>query len=204
MGNIIPFPAKTPPKFGFERVTKRRAEHAGQSELSPPARILRFPSNLCPFDEALLLDERGDSRAGECYQKAISEGDLTADAFCNLGIIEHRAGRVAKAFDCFTKSLEQDPRHFEAHYNLGNLYLEGNDLRLAKLHYELAAEIDPRFPNLFFNLGLTLALLEEIKPAIDALVTYQRLVPPEEAKLADDLITCLRRLSAGSDRDASC
>ncbi|MHB8881082.1 MAG: tetratricopeptide repeat protein [Thermodesulfovibrionales bacterium] len=204
MGNIIPFPAKTPPKFGFERVTRRRKENDGQLDLLPPARILQFPSNLCPFDEALLLDERGDGRAGEVYQRAISEDDLAADAYCNLGIIEHRAGRVAKAFGCFTKSLEQDPRHFESHYNLGNLYLEGGDLRLAKLHYELAAEINPRFPNLYFNLGLTLAQLEEINPAIDALAIYQRLVPPGEAKLADELISCLRRLSAGSDRDASC
>jgi hypothetical protein len=44
---------------------------------------------------------------------------------------------------------------------LGNLYFEGDNLRLAKMHYELAAEINPIFPNLYFNLGLVLGLMEE-------------------------------------------
>lgn len=89
---------------------------------------------------------------------------MPADAYCNLGIMETRAGRTARAFDCFTKSLAHDPRHFEAHYNLGNLYFEEDTLRLARLHYELAAEIDPNSPNLHFNLGLVLTLLEGKKP----------------------------------------
>ena len=195
MGNIIPFPAKQPSKFGFERVRKRKKGNPDQLNLFPArmAEVLRLPTNISPFEEALLLDEHCDSRAEESYRRAIAEGDLVADAYCNLGIIESKAGRTAKAFDCFTKSLEHDPRHFEAHYNLANLYFEGNNLRLAKMHYELAAEIDPAFPNLYFNLGLVLALLEETKAAIDALDKYQHLAPPEERGKADDLISELRR-----------
>src|SRR3990172_2579775 len=106
MGKILPFPQKQPSRFGFERVRKRRKENPDQLNLfsSSPARILRLPTNLSPFEEALLLDERNDSRAGEAYLRAISEGDLVADAYCNLGILESRAGRITKAFDCFTKS----------------------------------------------------------------------------------------------------
>ena len=80
----------------------------------------------------MLLDEREDRRAADSYRRAIAEGDCPADAYCNLGIIESKAGRMAKAFDCFTKSLEHDPRHFESHYNLGNLYFEEDNLRLAQ------------------------------------------------------------------------
>jgi hypothetical protein len=61
------------------------------------------------------------------------------------------------------------------------------------MHYELAAEINPTFPNLFFNLGLVLALLEEKKAAIDAFVKYQQLAPREERRNADDLISGLKR-----------
>jgi hypothetical protein len=61
------------------------------------------------------------------------------------------------------------------------------------MHYELAAEINPIFPNLFFNLGLVLALLEEKKAAIDAFVKYQQLAPREERRNADDLISGLKR-----------
>jgi tetratricopeptide (TPR) repeat protein len=205
MDNIIRFPAKHPPKFGFERVKKRRRkEHPDQLNLFPSSagEIRRLPTAISPFEEALLLDERDDRRAEESYWKAVSEEDLVADAYCNLGIIESKAGEVTRAFDCFTKSLQHDPRHFESHYNLGNLYFEGDNLRLARMHYELAAEINPAFPNLYFNLGLVLALLEEKKAAIDAFVTYRHLAPAEERRNADDLITELKRSLALTGRSS--
>ena len=195
MGKIIQFSAKQPSKFGFEKVRKRRKGNPDQSGLfSPgPGRVLRLPTGLSPFEEALLLDECGDSGAEKAYRRAILEGDFVADAYCNLGIIESKAGKVSKAFDSFTKSLEHAPRHFEAHYNLGNLYFEGDNIRLARMHYELAIEINPDFPNLYFNLGLVLALMEETKSSIDALLKYQMLVPQKERGNAEDLINGLRR-----------
>lgn len=195
MGKLIRFPAKQPSKFGFERVKKRTKENSDQLNLFSASlgQIRQLQSNIGPFEEALLLDERGDSRAEKAYCKAISEGDLAADAYCNLGIIESKAGRITKAFACFTKSLELDSRHFESHYNMGNLYFEGDNLRLARMHYELAAEINPTFPNLYFNLGLVLALLKESTAAIDALVKYQLMASLEEGKKAGDLIRELRK-----------
>lgn len=195
MGKILWFPAKQPPKFGFERVKKHRKENPGQLNLFSSARgqIIRLPTNIGPFEEALLLDEREDSRAEKAYLRAISAGDRAADAYCNLGIIESKYGRTTKAFDCFTKSLEHDSRHFESHYNLGNLYFEGEDLRLAKMHYELASEINPTFPNLYFNLGLVLALLKETRAAIEALLIYKSMATPEERRNADNLISEIRK-----------
>ncbi len=205
MDRIIQFPARLPAKFGFEPAKRRGEDDPHQLKLfaSRLAEIRRLPSDIGPFEEALLLDERSDSRAEESYRRAIAEGDLVADAYCNLGIIESEAGRMTKAFDCFTKSLEHDSRHFESHYNLGNLYFESDNLRLAKMHYELAREINPTFPNLHFNLGLVLALLEERQAAVDALVKYQLLAPPEEQKNADDLISELERALSTTGRDAS-
>jgi tetratricopeptide (TPR) repeat protein len=196
MDKIIPFPKK-PSKFGFERVKKRRKANPAQVSLSSSGggQVRRLPTHLSPFEEALLLDERNDRGAEDSYRRAISEGDLVADAYCNLGIIESKAGRVAKAFDCFTRSLEDDPRHFESHYNLGNLYFEGENLRLARMHYELAREVNPESPNLYFNLGLVLALLGEKKAAVEAFLQYQQLAPSEERKNADDLIRGLRKSS---------
>jgi tetratricopeptide (TPR) repeat protein len=195
MDNIIPFPAARPLKFGFARVRKRRRkEDPNQLKLFPPAegRVLKFPSLLSPFEEALLLDERAEAGAAESYQRAIAEGDQAADAYCNLGVLESGAGRTTRAFDCFTKALAHDPRHLEAHYNLGNLYFEEDNFRLARLHYELAAEIDPAFPNLYFNLGLVLALLGEKKAARAALVQYQRLAPAEDRRHVEALISGLQ------------
>jgi DNA-binding transcriptional MerR regulator len=55
------------------------AELQGQLNLFrvEPARLTRL---LTPFEEALLLHERGDAKAAEHYQEAITEGDNVAEA----------------------------------------------------------------------------------------------------------------------------
>src|SRR5262249_40887798 len=140
MGEIIKFPAQVS-KLGYKRVRKRHssAESQDQLHLFPPpgAQIISFESGLSPFEQELMLDERGDFKAAELYARAIDEHDCVADAYCNLGIIESKRGNNTKAFDCFTTSLKHDPRHSEAHYNLGNLYFDSNDFHLAQTHYEM-------------------------------------------------------------------
>src|SRR5207249_11046943 len=127
MAQILKFPTQAS-KLGYKRVRKRSrvAESTDQLDLFPPAtaQILNIESGLSRFEQALLLDERGDVKAAEAYAKAIEEQDCTADAYCNLGIIESQKGNTSKAFDCFTTSLKHDPRHSEAHYNLANLYFD--------------------------------------------------------------------------------
>jgi len=197
MGKVLEFSPKPPSKFGFERARKRKkgAGKPGQMNLfgSPVGHILRMPTNASSFEEALVLDERDDRRAEEAYLRAISEGDSVADAYCNLGILESKAGGIAKAFDSFTRSLEHDPRHFESHFNLGNLYFDAGDLRLAKMHYEMAVEVDPTFANLHFNLGLVHALNHDYLAAVATLTRYKELAPSREGMKADELLDGLRR-----------
>ncbi|NIR47883.1 tetratricopeptide repeat protein [candidate division KSB1 bacterium] len=197
MAKILHLPVKQPSKFGFKRASKRKKdpEQLGQLNLfsSRKGRILHLPSRFTLFEEALLLDERDDPKAAELYREAIAADDCVADAYCNLGILESRAGSTDKAFDCFTKSLKQDPRHLEAHYNLGNLYFEMENLRLAQQHYEMAAEIDSSFPNIYFNLGLVQAIIEDFNAAVTALSKYKELVSTEEADKADELLNSLKR-----------
>lgn len=105
MGEILKFPAPAS-KFGYKRVRKRApVENPNQLHLfpQPTAQILHFTPGLGRFEQALMLDERGDSKAAELYTKAIEEHDCVADAYCNLGIIESQKGNTTKAFDCFTK-----------------------------------------------------------------------------------------------------
>ncbi len=211
LNNVIPFPGKVVPKFGFKRVKRldaARMEAEGQLNLFQPSpgrntagfgrtrntKILRLPAHVPAFEEALMMDERSDKKtAAEKYWKAITDGDRVADAYCNLGIIESGAGNTSKAFNCFTNSLEADPRHFEAHYNVANLYFETGDLRLAKLHYEIASEIKADYPNLYFNLGMVHALSEDYRSAIVALSNYKELAPEMQDAHADELIDSLKR-----------
>jgi len=203
MGKILHLPATQPVKLGFERVKVKKGrkkdpeKHGQMNMFSPaseqhPARIVSLSSRFSPFEEALLLDERGEKNAAESYKKAISNGDSVADAYCNLGILESKAGETEKAFDCFTKSLKEDPRHLESHYNLANLYFDMDNLRLAQQHYEIATQIDPKFPNIYFNLGLVLAISENLQEAVDVLGKYQKLVPEEEGCKADELLASLK------------
>jgi len=196
MGQILKFPVRAA-KFGHKRVRNRCRTEENPAQLhlfpQPTAQVLPFSPDLSHFEQALLLDERGDARAGDFYARAIAAQDCVADAYCNLGIIESKQGRVAKAFDCFTNCLKNDPRHFEAHYNLGNMYFEVNDFRLAQVHYEIATEVDPTFPNAFFNLALALSINNDFNGAIAALTKYQEIVPPEEARHADELLVNLKK-----------
>ena len=201
MGKVLKFPVRAA-RLGDKRVLKRarNEDHPDQLQLfaQPTAQILQLPSRLSAFEHALLLDERGEASAVELYLKAIAEGDCVADAYCNLGIIESKQGRTAKAFGCFTRSLEHNARHFEAHYNLGNLYFDVNDLKLAQVHYEMAAEIAPSFPNLYFNLALVLSINNELAGAISALIRYRELAPVDDGQKATELLETLTRTLAAS------
>ena len=204
MGEILKFPGDTT-RLGYSRVRKRcrQADDPNQLDLflAPAARISNITSGLSPFEQALICDERNDVRAAELYAKAIENHDCVSDAFCNLGILESKKGNTAKAFDCFTTSLKHDPRHSEAHYNLANLYFEVNDVRLAQIHYEMAAEVDPSFANVYFNLALVQSINHEFAAAITTLIKYQQLVPADEARHADELLRNLKQsLAAAKDK----
>ena len=172
------------------------AELRGQLNLFPDreGQLIRLPLNLSPFEEALALHERGDARALQAYERAISEGDCIPDAYCNMGILEFEANRTPAAFDRFTCALKHDPRHFESHFNLANLYFENGELRLARLHYELVAEIEPNFPNLYFNLGLVHAVNGDIEAAIGALNKAKEIDPDEDHGKVDEFLATLQRV----------
>lgn len=193
MAKVIQFPKPHVEKFGFRPVRKKGKPSKGkqgQLDLFSVGKVVRL-NQLSRFEEALLLDDRGDSKAREIYLRSIEEGDSIADSYCNLGVLESQAGNHTKAIDCFTRCLKENPRHYEAHYNLANLYAEVGNLGLAKVHYRISIEVEPHFPNSHFNLGLTLAMNKEIEEAVESLKAYCRLVSPKERGQAEELIQTL-------------
>lgn len=201
MTKIIKITDNEPLKFGYRKANLRRRkinlEDFGQlnlfDSLPDEARVVKIDNYTSFFEEALALDDNGDERSKEMYMRAIDAGDCVADAFCNLGIIESNAGNIVKAIDCFTNCLRHEPRHFEAHYNLANIYADAGNLKLAKLHYEISVQIEPYFPSSYYNLGLVLALDNQISSAIVALQKYKELAPEDEKINVDDLIQSLHR-----------
>lgn len=201
MTNIIEFPIQMP-QSGLKRVQKSskiELKRTNQLDLfsqkTPETNIYVMPSSLSPFEEALMLDEKGDPNAKEAYQNAVDMNDCAADAYCNLGILEYESGRTIIAIDSFTKSLKNDPRHFESHYNLANLYSELGNLPLAKTHYEFARVLRPDFPDICFNLGLVYALTKDFNSALRVLSEYKNMVPPQDGTNADKLIESIKKLT---------
>lgn len=188
MAKVVKFPQPTPQKFGFKPVRKRKEGAPRDKQLNLfGGRVVKM-GNLSAFEEALILDERGDGLAKDLYLKAVAENDCVADAYCNLGILESQVNNFSKAIDYFTLSLKSDPRHYEAHYNLANVYAEVGNLRLAKVHYEMVIELEPDFPNSHFNLGLTLAMMGEANKAVEELFIYKKLSDKDDTKQVDQLI----------------
>jgi tetratricopeptide (TPR) repeat protein len=193
MAKIIQFPVNpTPEKFGLQRVLKNKGgdntKRKSQLNLFTTGKLVKL-NQLSTFEEALMLDEQDDKKSARiAYLRAIQEEDSVADSFCNLGIIESQEGNYPKAIDCFTQALKNNPRHYEAHYNLANLYAEVGNFSLAKVHYEIAIELEPSFPNSFFNLGLTLAMLKKYAEAVKILATYRELSPEDDHQQTNDLI----------------
>lgn len=170
------------------------AELNGQLNLFPEkgGHLIQLPVRLTPFEEALILHERGDKRAVEMYNKAIRGGECIADAYCNLGILDYETKNLPGAFDNFTKALKYDPRHFEAHFNLAHLYFEAGDFRLARLHYDISAVIEPSSASVHFNLGLIHAINGDLLFAIAALVRAKEVATGEELAQIDELLASLQ------------
>jgi tetratricopeptide (TPR) repeat protein len=193
---ILEHPASGSGKFGSKRANHgdKNPEKERQLNLFTAGRILQLHP-LSPFQKALKMDEKGDTeRAKKLYQKAIEAGDMPADAYCNLGILEAQSGKKIEAIDFLTQSLKHDPRHLEAHFNLANLYVGAGNHELGMLHYRICIKIEPGFPNSYFNLALCLAEADSYEEAVSVLNEYCHLVSLSERKLAKELIEKLEAM----------
>jgi tetratricopeptide (TPR) repeat protein len=194
-------PTRKPEKFGFKKARRGSSTPDDSRQLdmfsaASSGRILSLPSRPGAFEEALMLDERGSNAAEEAYRRAIEEKDCPADAYCNLGIIRFHADDSDEALRCFTNSLKENPQHFESHFNLANLFFDRGDLDAARVQYELAASLDDSFANLYFNLGLLLAIDGHYEEAFNAFIRYRSLAPEADGKIADGLLDNLRETIA--------
>ena len=111
MVQIIKFPVPAS-KFGFKRV-KRRAKAAqdpDQLDLFPKttAQILDFSSALSRFEQALMLDERGDLKAAELYRKAIEKKPDNPHPHILLGEAYVTKGMPAEGLAMMQKGMALD------------------------------------------------------------------------------------------------
>lgn len=173
-------------KLGFKRVQKaEKLEEQGQLNIFEDESqetvqkdepiIRKLQTHLNPFEEALIMDEKGDPHAEQLYIQAIDESSSSADAYCNLGIMYASQGETAKSIGAFTKALSLVPRHLESHYNLANMYFDAGNFELAIIHYQIATEIDDAFSEAWYNLALAFASNNQSRDALEAYMSYKKL-----------------------------
>lgn len=72
--------------------------------------------------QAALLARRGDTTAAmRTYQLALLTDESRADLWLDYGMLQHRLGQLADAFESFEFALRQDPSLYVAHYRLARL-----------------------------------------------------------------------------------
>jgi tetratricopeptide (TPR) repeat protein len=90
----------------------------------------------------------------------------------NLGLANHKAGRLEAAVRGYREAIRLEPRSAEAHANLGTVLQESGDFAGAKASYEEALTLRPA-PNRLWNLALACEQLGEVE---EAELAYEQLV----------------------------
>jgi len=101
-------------------------------------------------------EERAEFReeAIRAYQRAIALQPAFPEAFNNLGLSLHAAGRLDEAIGAYRRALELKPGYAEAETNLGKALWEAGRLQEAVTAFEKALALAPDFVAAHTNLGL--------------------------------------------------
>ena len=100
------------------------------------------------------------------FRDTLSKNDSSALMNYNLGLLEHRKGNRAAAFQQYQKALALDTRLAKALGNLGIYYQESGETGMALEQLRLAIESDPNLPEPHNNLGSLLMDQGNIDAAI--------------------------------------
>jgi len=77
----------------------------------------------------------------KAYEKVLGAGGLSADGYCNLGMLYRNQGLSQKALSCYQAALKEDPTHQDARANAAHLFLSlGRHQDAKPLFQQLAGE----------------------------------------------------------------
>ena len=155
------------------------------TELGPaPAREPIQPRAIEPeldeasqeFQRAVALEESDPDAARESYRRVIRLDPEAADAYTNLGRLEHARGELEAARALYEQALTQTPEDPLVHFNLALSLEDLGQSDLAVDHYRRTLELDPQFADAHYNLGLLCERLGAHAEAVRHYAAYKRLV----------------------------
>jgi tetratricopeptide (TPR) repeat protein len=127
------------------------------------------------FARGVSLEEEDKTEACAAYRQALALDPNLADAYLNLGRLEHEGGKIEEALQLYREAVQRIPDDPVAHYNLGTALEDQRNLRAAAKHYHIAVELDPDFADAHYNLSRLLERLGQSKRALRHLMVYKRL-----------------------------
>jgi tetratricopeptide (TPR) repeat protein len=122
------------------------------------------------FEEALGLEARDPAAAMAAYQRALALDPSLADAYVNLGRLQHEGGDAREAARLYHLALERSPEDPVVHFNLALALEDTSGAAAAINHYERALALDPDFADAHYNVA---GLYEQAGRGADALRHYR-------------------------------
>jgi len=174
------------PRHRIARAMKelRRREQSGQYALAledpgkrPPGVIRRPPppGGAEWFARATALEGGDDEAAMRAYERAIEADPALVEARINLGLLQHRAGRLAMAERTYRSAMAACGDAPLLAYNLGVLLEDQGRRREAAAAYRSAVGSDPSLADAHYNLALLCKALGQPKDAIRHMARYRKL-----------------------------
>jgi tetratricopeptide (TPR) repeat protein len=87
-------------------------------------------------------------------EKAIAEGERTADAYNSLGMCGAQLGDVSASLAAYATAVELQPDFLDALYNSGIIAKENGDVAAAELFFHRCISIDKDYKQAYFSLGV--------------------------------------------------
>ncbi len=128
------------------------------------------------FERGLEREQRGDMvGAGAAYDRTLALDPQFADAYVNLGRLEHQQGKLREAAQFYGKAISMQPDDAIAHYNMAIALEDLERVHEAIGHYQDALRTEPKFADAHFNLARVLDRVGRRTQALRHLLTYKKL-----------------------------
>ena len=92
-------------------------------------------------------------------EKAINEGECTADAFNSLGMCCAQLGEVSEALKAYGTATKKNPEHVDAIYNSGIIVKEQGEALKAEEYFRKCISINSTYKPAYYSLGVLHYLL---------------------------------------------
>ena len=118
------------------------------------------------------------SKAQALYEETLTLDPSNFDTLHMLGVVYAQMNQPQKAIELLKKASFVEPNHAILQFNLANAYRKaGNQLGIAKEHFEQAIKLDPHYLDALINLGDLYLELHETQLAINCFLEASKTNP---------------------------